>query len=152
MDRLLSLMSVHASQYASYTTLLWQVPALGLTAQSFLLTIALNSSSSPAAQRIASVLGIVIAAASQQLMHDHRGRAINHAALLRRLAGSEGLGLAPLLGYLAEADGTPPHTDAANVWDFDHRIYASWKALMLLLALADLFILVLTVVKPSWLS
>jgi hypothetical protein len=36
-DQLISLLSVYAGQYASYTTLLWQVPALSLTAQAFLL-------------------------------------------------------------------------------------------------------------------
>lgn len=32
-DQLIALLGVSASQYASYTTLLWQVPALSLTAQ-----------------------------------------------------------------------------------------------------------------------
>ena len=41
-DQLTSLLGVYASRYASYTTLLWQVPALSLTAQAFLLTIALS--------------------------------------------------------------------------------------------------------------
>ena len=151
-EHLMSLVSVHASQYASYTSLLWQVPALGLTAQSFLLTIALTSSSSVTARLIASVLGIAIAAASWQLMHDQRGRAINHAALLRRLVGPHGLGLGPLLGHLTEPDGTPPCTDAVDIWEVDHVIYGMWKTLMKVLAGADVLIFVLTLVSPSWLT
>jgi hypothetical protein len=42
-DQLISLLGVYANQYASCTTLLWQVPALSLTAQAFLLTIALSN-------------------------------------------------------------------------------------------------------------
>jgi len=42
-DNLLSLLSVYTTQFASYTTLLWQVPALGLAAQAFLMTIVLGS-------------------------------------------------------------------------------------------------------------
>jgi hypothetical protein len=41
-DQLISLLGVYASQYASYTALMWQVPALSLTAQAFLLTLALG--------------------------------------------------------------------------------------------------------------
>ena len=39
-DQLISLPGVYAAQYASCTTLLWQVPALSLTAQALLLTMA----------------------------------------------------------------------------------------------------------------
>jgi hypothetical protein len=140
----ISLMSLYAGQYASYTTLLWQVPALGLTAQSFLLTIALQSDSGPHAREIASVLGALIAGASCWLMHDQRGRAINFAAVLRRLSRSSQLNLPEFVGSIDISDGNQPHTDAARMWDVDHLIYGVWQVLLGLLILADLTILVLT--------
>jgi hypothetical protein len=36
---MVALLNVYTGQFASYTTLLWQVPALGLTAQAFLMTM-----------------------------------------------------------------------------------------------------------------
>ena len=149
-DSLLSLMSLYASQYASYTTLLWQVPALGLTAQSFLLTIALDPGSSTGGRVTASLLGALIAGASMALMHDQRGRAIHYGALLRRLAGSDGLGLGILLWPLNDNDGTPRQTDAVAIWEVDHRIYHVWRLLLILLMAADGIALFIVLVDPAW--
>jgi hypothetical protein len=55
-----------------YDTLLWQVPVLSLTAQSFLFTIALSSNSSPEARMTAAALSLVVALMSMQLMAKHR--------------------------------------------------------------------------------
>jgi hypothetical protein len=52
--------------------LLWQSPALGMTAQAFLLVIALGHDSSPAARCLAALLGIVVTFMSVQLMLKHR--------------------------------------------------------------------------------
>jgi hypothetical protein len=149
-ENLISLMGIYASQFASYTTLLWQVPALGLTAQSFLLTIALGHGSGRIPRLIASVLSALIAGASFWLMHDQRGRAINHAALVRRLAGSQGLQLPHILGDLDCIDGKPRPTNAASVWDVDHKIYAVWKLLMILFAVADAVVIMATMLNVSW--
>lgn len=69
---MVTLLSVYAGRFGSYTTLLWQVPALGLTAQAFLMTIVLGtgSATSRGAQLIASALSIIVAYASIQLMHN----------------------------------------------------------------------------------
>ena len=45
-----ALLAVYAGQFGSYTTLLWQVPALSLTAQAFLFTIALAKDANPGAR------------------------------------------------------------------------------------------------------
>ena len=52
--------------------LLWRAPALGLTAQAFLLTIALNSSSSIFAKFFSSFLALMTSFMSMQLMTKHR--------------------------------------------------------------------------------
>lgn len=138
-DSLVSLLSVYASQFGSYTTLLWQVPALGLTAQSFLLTIALMKDTSGQARIVACALSIVIAVASMSLMHNQRGRAINHAELLRRLSAKLGLS-----GFLHDSveldDAAPKQTNAQNVWAVDHLIYHGWMGCMGLFAVADILI------------
>jgi hypothetical protein len=147
-DSLVSLLSVYAGQFGSYTTLLWQVPALGLTAQAFLLTIALMKDSSSGDRVVACVLSMIIAIASVRLMHNQRGRAINHAELLRRL--SEKLELSKFLGGGLElGDATPSKTDAQNIWAVDHLIYHGWSLCMYLFMLADLLIILAVILRPS---
>jgi hypothetical protein len=128
--------------------LLWQVPALGLTAQSFLLTIALMKDSSSWARIVACSLSMLIALASVFLMHNQRGRAISHAELLRRL--SEKLRLDDLLGGDVELDdAVPKKTNAQNVWAVDHLIYHGWNWCMILFLVADVAIIVADRVRPS---
>ena len=67
-EQLISLPGVYAARYASYTTLLWQLPALSLTAWAFLLTIALSHSDGVSARVTAAALSAVISAASYALM------------------------------------------------------------------------------------
>lgn len=127
----LTLLNVYTTQFGSYTTMLWQVPALGLTAQAFLMTIALGSPISDDARIAASALSIIIAWASQRLMHSQRGRAINQAELARRVSSE--LSLKQFLGGdFALEDAEPKRTNAQDVWQVDHRIYAMWKICMLI--------------------
>lgn len=68
-DELAVYESISARQ-AAHNSLLWQTPALAMTAQAFLMTIALGEV--PVASRlVASMLGVVIAALSIQLMKKH---------------------------------------------------------------------------------
>lgn len=90
-EQKLSLLTIFAGQFGSYATMVWQVPALGLTAQSFLLTIALTHGNSDGAKYISAVLSIGIAFASFQLMHDQRAHQICHGELASRLARELGL-------------------------------------------------------------
>ena len=65
---------------------LWQVPGLSLTAQAFLLTIALGSrNDSPGERLAAAFLGLVVAIASIQLMARHRYHSKCDVALLREI-------------------------------------------------------------------
>jgi hypothetical protein len=149
-ELLVSLLGVYAGQFGSYTTLLWQVPALGLTAQAFLLTIALGGSRHSGARIMASGISILVALAAVELMHFQRGRAINHAELLRRV--SEKLSLRKLLGDSMELeDAMPKKTNAQNVWEVDHIMYHVWKWCMISFAIADGFIIVSAVFNLSWL-
>ncbi len=148
-----ALLNVYTSQYGSYTTLLWQVPALGLTAQAFLMTIVLGAGSPPishAARYAASTLSIIIAYASYHLMHDQRARAINHAELAKRI--SYKLSLTDLLGgSFGLIDAVPDKgTDAQNVWNTNHVIYGLWVACMCLFAIIDAFVIISLLSGASW--
>lgn len=151
-DTLVSLLGVYGGQFASYTTLLWQVPALSLTAQSFLLTLTLGSTSSPLDRFIASLLSLAITVASFTLMYSHRGRAINYGELARRL--SRELGLDELLGPLDEADADPKHTEPGRVWEVNHGSYQFWRICLALFGAVDLFIIALSVfhIRLGWLG
>lgn len=118
-NQVIALLGIYAGQVGSYTTLLWQVPALSLTAQSFLLTIALSSGNGTAARVTAAALSVVISASSYALMHDQRGHAINHGELAMRLSGR--LELSRLIATsLQVEDGVPKATDANTVWTWHH--------------------------------
>ncbi len=147
-DTLTSLLGVYATQFGSYTTLLWQVPALGLTAQAFLMTIALGYRSSTTARLIASLLSSFIACASFALMHHQRGRAINHGGLAKKL--SEKLELAQLLGRLEIDDAQPKTTNAERVWTVDHTIYLVWRVLMVSFILADIAVFISLGLHLNW--
>jgi hypothetical protein len=71
-DREMLLYEIVAFRRMQYDAMMWQVPALSLTAQAFLLTIALGSDSRTAARVISGCLSAVIALISVQLMSKHR--------------------------------------------------------------------------------
>ena len=91
---------------------------------------------------------MIIAVASVLLMHNQRGRAVNHAELLRRL--SEKLELSKFLHNRLELDdATPRTTTAQNVWAVDHLIYHGWIWCMYLFVAADILIILAVGLRPS---
>lgn len=79
--------------------LMWQAPSLALTAQAFLLTIALNPQSPAYAVLIASALGFVVAGLSMQLMARHRLLNVLDRAYLHYLESKTGLPHVSSRGY-----------------------------------------------------
>jgi hypothetical protein len=143
---LVSLLSVYAGQAGSYTTLLWQVPALSFTGQSFLLTIALMHGNGRWAGVISAALSFLIALGSLFLLHQHRGHAINHMIMAGRV--SHLLGLTNLLGTVEKTKGAPSaddavplEADAETLWDVDHWIYHLWRFACWAFILADVVIM-----------
>jgi hypothetical protein len=138
---LLTLLGVYTTQFGSFTTMLWQVPALGLTAQAFLMTIALGSPVSDDARIAAAALSVIIAWASQSLMHSQRGRAINQAELAKRVSAK--LAVDQFLGGdFALDDAVPRRTNARDIWDVDHQIYQIWKVCMVVFVIVDVVVIV----------
>lgn len=72
-----------AARRTSFDGLLWQAPVLSLTAQAFLLTIALGAGVSEFSRIIACLLSIVVSLLTVQLLTRHRQAEITDAHLLR---------------------------------------------------------------------
>jgi hypothetical protein len=70
---------VVAARRLQWDNLVWQVPALSLTAQAFLFTIAIGGTSSRPARIIASLLALVITLLCTTLMARHRQSEIHDA-------------------------------------------------------------------------
>jgi hypothetical protein len=145
---LAALLAAYASQFGSYTTMLWQVPALSLTAQAFLMTIALGGDSTNVARIIATLLSLVISVASISLMHDQRGHAMNHGVLALRI--SRKLQLAKDIGDLQVEDAKPAKADAETVWvAVDHGIYHLWNKCLGLFIFGDVIIIFFIVLAAA---
>ena len=70
--------------------MMWQVPALSLAAQSFLLTVALEQGTSLTGRIVAAVVGAVAALATAQLMLKHRYHEIDQSRWLERFWAAQG--------------------------------------------------------------
>jgi hypothetical protein len=115
---------VVAARRDSYEAVLWQVPALSLTAQAFLLTIALGGGPSPSARRLASLLSLISALASIQLLAKHRYFEEVDSKLCEKLEGD--LDLKAICGYLPHAptkDRRQPSDPKLSGW----TAYSSFK-------------------------
>jgi hypothetical protein len=71
-QRALASYAAVAQRRVHYDALMWQVPALGLTAQAFLLTIALGHDSGRLSRILASSVAAVVSVLTMQLMAKHR--------------------------------------------------------------------------------
>lgn len=82
---------VVAARRAQQDGLMWQVPILSLTAQAFLLTIALGQGTSRFARVVAALLSVVAAALSILLMGKHRLNEVHDADWLEHYERGHGL-------------------------------------------------------------
>ncbi|HEX5526707.1 MAG TPA: hypothetical protein VFX44_05855 [Solirubrobacterales bacterium] len=83
--------TVVAHRRTAFDTLMWQVPALGLAAQAFLLTIAYGSKSSVIARCIAGGLSVVVALVAIQTMLKHRANEKTDNLILKELESAVGI-------------------------------------------------------------
>jgi hypothetical protein len=74
----------------AFDNLMWQVPALGLTAQAFLLTITLDEDDGFVARLVAGGLGLAMSIISAQLMLKHRQNEEIDRRLLELMEASNG--------------------------------------------------------------
>lgn len=88
--------------------MMWQVPALTLTAQAFLLTIAFGSQTSWIARVVAACVGLVTAGAGIQLLLRHRYHEFLTSNWLERLAAAHDW---PILHHPDRAEAFAFHGD-----------------------------------------
>lgn len=69
---LLAVWQMVAARRQSYDAMMWQTPALGMTAQAFLLSLALGSDTSDLARIVAATLSVLISFMVVQLLAKHR--------------------------------------------------------------------------------
>ena len=63
---------VSSAKRLQYENLMWQVPALSLSAQAVLISVTLNSDNSPSSRLITSMLSALVGFISIQLLQKHR--------------------------------------------------------------------------------
>jgi hypothetical protein len=135
----------------STDAMMWQVPALSLTAQTFLLTIVLGSSATAAGRAIAAMVGLVVALGALMQMLKHR----YHEEMLSRWLEifEEHIGL-PLLHAVqpggamlttAKRKPEPKHTRIGKHFLNGPAAYTWWARLLGALAILDVVLAVLAI-------
>lgn len=87
-----------AARRSGYDLLMWQTPALGMTAQAFLLTLALGHDSTRWARLISALLSMMLSLMVMQLMAKHRRNEMLESLRLREL--EDRFGMAKSIGFL----------------------------------------------------
>jgi hypothetical protein len=162
-EQALAIYQAVESKRQSQDQMMWQVPALGLTAQAFLLTVALSPSSSGLARGLAAGLGFVAAVAGVQLLLKHRYLEWMLSHWLERFEKVHGL---PALAgrpnrtapfaFQGQLDpwsktGANPLKIARKVLNRPSSAYF-WVGMLSVFAAADLFVLVLAVIGSDLLG
>ena len=109
---LASIYSAITNRRITHDNLTWQVPALALTAQAFLLNISLSSATSQIGRTIASVLSILISILSIQLLERHGYFETVTSILIENFEKKNGISI--------ELEGErfiEPHTKFENILD-----------------------------------
>ena len=90
-ENLRELYPIISARRLQWDNLLWQVPLISITGESFLLTIILSGATSPGARILSSVLGMILAYASITTLSRHRISEVHDAnvveAIERKLFG-----------------------------------------------------------------
>lgn len=118
----------------SFNSLVWQTPVISLTAQAFLLVIALSQNVSRKAQFVAAMLGFTAALASVQLLIKHRAMEKFHAVTLKKYE---------LLNGLALSNEKLKNHDKSFIGKIQKiSSYKIWIALLSLFAIVTLLIMI----------
>jgi len=135
-----------AQRRLQHDMLMWQVPALGLTAQAFLPTIALGSGSSSLARILAALLAALSSGLSMQLMARHRWHEATERAWLEAFERRYGLDPVHRVQYVLAPDvGVRPANRVAR-W----RSYRTWQFGLAVFGLVSILSLVVAIFRPTW--
>jgi len=140
-----------SSRRTAFDTLMWQVPALGLAAQAFLLTIAFGSKSSDTARCVAGGLSVVVALVAIQTMLKHRANEKTDTLILEKIE----LALGIRLGEGSSPHQSPKSRGRAIGNDLIYgclarlRSVALWVTSLLCFAAAGIAAIVITLSNPT---
>ena len=145
---------VIANRRTAFDTLMWQVPALGLAAQAFLLTIALGSKSSEAARILSGGLSIVVAVVAIQTMLKHRANELTDSLILEEIEKAMGVrvGAGAYPHDKPEIRGQAMKNRQINRPWAKQKSAKLWVTSLTCFALAGLAAIVLTLCAPGTLS
>lgn len=137
---------VVADRRTQFNALVWQTPALSLTAQAFLFTISLSAGTAPTGRRIAAVLSILTATLSGLLMAKQRAREVQDAEWLEAFEKEHELRI---------VHGRDVHREwerAHARWWVRLTSYVVWQLGMAAFGIAGAVVLVLSVLRPGALT
>lgn len=128
----------------STNVLLWQVPALSLTAQAFLLSVTLDGSVSELGRTLTALIGLVAALGTLHLFGRHRQLEVGMSRKLEQLERAAGFPDMHKLGVHTSQD--PPRfpksarrlEKSSFVWTIVLSVIAAVDALILVLSLVAL--------------
>lgn len=127
--------------------LVWQVPALSLTAQAFLFTISLAPDTSRLARILAATLSVVAAVLSIQLMARHRLSELTMARRLEDFERANGLVPANFAGTLTLDRGPRFARPLASLRSFDVWVWG-----LALFGATGALSVGVAIFAPSWLA
>lgn len=140
-----------AARRTQFDILLWQAPVLSLTAQAFLMTVALGSGVPLYSRTIACLLSVVVSFLTVQILTRHRQAEVTDAHWLRDLekgAAAEYQVHGP--GWQARRNATSPEVGPFN-WFAKLPGYYTWAIGLSLFGVASMATLILAWVCPGML-
>lgn len=127
-----------AARRSGFDAMMWQTPALGMTAQAFLLTLALGPGTARWARLISAVLSLVLSLMVMQLMAKHRQNEVCESRRLEQLEAK--LRFKENFGFLPHAIHKAANADK-RFWNASS--YRLWMAGLALFAIVAAVIIVL---------
>lgn len=150
-DKTSTVYQVIGARRIAFDSLMWQIPALALAAQAFLLTIAFGGDSSRSSRLVAGALATIVAVGAVQTMHKHRANETTDSLILERLEEENGIELAPGVHPHARPDirGRAVGNPMVGRWVNRHRSARLWAVSLSCFALAGLIAGALALFDPS---
>lgn len=145
-EELIAAYAVVGARRTSYDTMMWQVPALAMAAQAFLLTIALGSDVARAARVIAGALAALLAVLSAQLMMKHRALEVVDSRIAEEIERQ--MGLDRWLDFHPHA-AAGTRLGGHKPWWIRLSSYRLWLTGLAVFAATDLAVAVLAVAGSS---
>lgn len=120
---------------------LWQPPALAMTAQAFLMTIALDGETSPVARVVVAGLGLIVIYLSILVMLSTRWAIVNDLAAIRSLEKQMAMSISVVDLRLRSTtpQGRPKGGLSIRAWIFGLAFFALVNLWLLIFATLDMF-------------